>query len=60
MWPSFGMRGQLVTVVFNRAGVQISSGPGYEPTPVESPTPLPTPERRTDTPERETDKETTS
>ena len=40
---SFGGRGQLVTVVFSASGVQISSGPGYEPTPEQSPTPLPTP-----------------
>jgi hypothetical protein len=41
--PIFGARGQLVTVVFSPNGVDISSGPGYEPTPINSPTPLPLP-----------------
>ena len=40
---TFGGRGQMVTVVFSRGGVQIDSGPGYAPTPEFSPTPLPTP-----------------
>ena len=41
--PLLGQRGQMVDVVFTREGVQVSSGPGFEPTPVQSNTPLPTP-----------------
>ncbi len=41
--PLLGQRGQMVDVVFTREGVQVSSGPGFEPTPIQSNTPLPTP-----------------
>ncbi len=41
--PVFGARGQRVDLVFSAGGVQISTGPGFAPTPVESVTPLPTP-----------------
>ena len=41
--PLLGQRGQMVDVVFSRSGVQVSSGPGFAPTPVQSSTPLPTP-----------------
>lgn len=41
--PSLGARGQRVDVVFRMSGVEISSGPGFAPTPVTSNTPLPTP-----------------
>jgi hypothetical protein len=41
--PSFGLRGQRVDITFSREGVYIQSGPGFEPTPVASETPLPAP-----------------
>lgn len=41
--PTLGARGQRVDVVFRMSGVEISSGPGFAPTPVTSNTPLPTP-----------------
>lgn len=41
--PSLGMRGQQVTAVFERTGMQILSSANFEPTPTTSPTPLPTP-----------------
>ena len=41
--PTLGARGQRVDVVFRMSGVEISTGPGFAPTPIESNTPLPTP-----------------
>lgn len=41
--PTLGNRGQRVDVVFRFGGVEISSGPGFAPTPIASDTPLPTP-----------------
>jgi hypothetical protein len=41
--PSLGMRGQQVTAVFERTGMQILSGANFEPTSTTSPTPEPTP-----------------
>lgn len=41
--PVFGGRGQRVTLTFRAEGIQVESGPGFDATPVESPTPLPTP-----------------
>lgn len=41
--PSLGMRGQRVDVVFRMEGIQVSSNQGFEPTPIASDTPLPTP-----------------
>lgn len=41
---SFGGRGQQVDIVFTQSDVQVSSGPGYEPTSPFTPTPLPTEE----------------
>lgn len=38
----FGGRGQKVDIVFTVADLEVSSGPGFEPTPEFSPTPLPT------------------
>lgn len=38
----FGGRGQKVDVTFTMSGIQISSGPGFEPTSEFSPTPPPT------------------
>ena len=40
--PGFGGRGQKVDIVFGLKDVQISSGPGFEPTSAFTPTPLPT------------------
>jgi hypothetical protein len=40
--PIFGGRGQRVDIVFTPTDVQVSSGPGFEPTPEASPTPPPT------------------
>ncbi len=40
--PVFGGRGQKVDLVFTPNGVQVSSGPGFEPTLEFSPTPIPT------------------
>jgi cytoskeletal protein RodZ len=40
--PSFGGRGQKVDIVFKSTGIQVSSGPGFDPTSAFSPTPLPT------------------
>lgn len=37
----FGGRGQLVDILFTTQGVQVSSGPGFDPTPEFSPTPPP-------------------
>lgn len=39
---AFGMRGQQVDITFTPGGVQVSSGPAYEPTSPFTPTPLPT------------------
>jgi cytoskeletal protein RodZ len=39
---TFGGRGQKVDIVFTLGGVQVSSGPGFEPTSEFSPTPPPT------------------
>lgn len=41
--PTFGGRGQRVDVVFSATGVEITTGPGFAPTPIESNTPQPTP-----------------
>jgi len=41
--PSFGMRGQRVDITFRIGGITVQTGPGFDPTPIESPTPLPTP-----------------
>ena len=41
--PSFGGRGQRVDVIFRFGGVEISTGPGFAPSPEVSNTPLPTP-----------------
>ncbi|MGQ9908588.1 MAG: RodZ domain-containing protein [Candidatus Flexifilum sp.] len=41
--PAFGMRGQRVDVTFTLGGITVQTGPGFEPTPVVSNTPLPTP-----------------
>jgi hypothetical protein len=41
--PSYGGRGQRVDIVYRADGVQISTGPGFEPSPIASDTPLPTP-----------------
>ncbi len=41
--PTLGARGQRVDVVFRMSGIEISSGPGFAPTPIESNTPQPTP-----------------
>ncbi len=38
----FGARGQQVDIIFTVAGVQVSSGPAYDPTSPFTPTPLPT------------------
>ena len=38
----FGARGQQVDITFTVAGVQVSSGPAYDPTSPFTPTPLPT------------------
>lgn len=40
--PVFGGRGQKVDIVFTPTNVQVSSGPGFEPTLEFSPTPPPT------------------
>jgi transcriptional regulator with XRE-family HTH domain len=40
---SFGARGQRVDVTFRASGVQISTGPGFDPTAIASDTPQPTP-----------------
>jgi len=40
--PSFGGRGQKVDIVFGLENVQVSSGPGFEPTSEFTLTPLPT------------------
>lgn len=40
--PSFGGRGQKVDIVFTTSGVQVSSGPGFEPTSEFTATPPPT------------------
>jgi hypothetical protein len=40
--PVFGGRGQKVDIVFGLTDVQVSSGPGFEPTSEFTPTPLPT------------------
>lgn len=40
---SFGGRGQAVEIVFNRNELNVSGG-GFEPTPIDSPTPFPTSE----------------
>jgi len=39
---SFGGRGQRVDIVFTESNVEISTGPGYQPTSPFTPTPLPT------------------
>jgi hypothetical protein len=39
---TFGGRGQRVDVIFTEDDVQITTGPGFDPTPEFSPTPLPT------------------
>jgi transcriptional regulator with XRE-family HTH domain len=39
--PLFGERGQRVDLVFTRTGVDVSSGPGFEPTSEFTATPLP-------------------
>lgn len=41
--PSLGMRGQQVSAVFERTGMQILGSTSFEPTPIISPTPLPSP-----------------
>jgi hypothetical protein len=41
--PTLGGRGQRVDVTFRFSGVEISTGPGFAPSPEVSNTPLPTP-----------------
>lgn len=41
--PSLGMRGQRVDVTFRIGGLTVQTGPGFDPTPITSATPLPTP-----------------
>lgn len=40
---SLGIRGQRVDLTFTTQGIEISSGPGYDPTAIASNTPMPTP-----------------